>query len=63
MKARPSLEKRRKERARQEKKRDKAERRERRRSDKDDRSSSPDEVDPDIAHIVPGPQPLPEQFG
>jgi len=58
VKARPSFEKRRKEMQRQEKNRDKAERRKTR---KDDRSQRPDpaatDVDPDIAHIVWGPQP------
>jgi hypothetical protein len=64
MKARPTGEKRRKERARQEKKRDKAEKREQRKVDKVGRESRSDlEEDPDIAGIVPGPQPLPEEFG
>lgn len=59
MKARPSFEKRRKERARQERKKDKAERRERRKAEKEASKDdgTPENVDPDIAHIVPGPQP------
>jgi hypothetical protein len=61
VKARPSLEKRRKERARQDKKREKAERRDQRKAEKGERPSADGDVDvdPDIAHIVPGPQPLP----
>ena len=60
VKGRPSVEKRRKERARQERKRDKAARRAERRSQQAEGSAQrdPDE-DPDIAGIVPGPQPLP----
>ncbi len=63
MKARPSLEKRKKERARQDRKKDKAEKREQRKAEKQQRSDdgTPEE-DPDIAGIIPGPQPLPEQF-
>lgn len=58
MKARPSFEKRRKEMARQEKKKDKAERRKDRLVE---RQSRPDAVgDPDIDHIVWGPQPKEE---
>jgi hypothetical protein len=56
---RPTLEKRAKERARQEKRKQKDERRA---SAKGQRSSSPrqeGEEDPDIAGIVPGPQPSP----
>jgi hypothetical protein len=56
---RPTLEKRAKERARQEKRKQKDERRA---SAKTQRSSSPrqeGEEDPDIAGIVPGPQPSP----
>ena len=56
---RPTLEKRAKERARQEKRKQKDERRA---SAKVQRSSSPrqeGEEDPDIAGIVPGPQPSP----
>lgn len=56
---RPTLEKRAKERARQEKRKQKDERRA---SAKANRASSPrrqDGEDPDIAGIVPGPQPSP----
>jgi hypothetical protein len=56
---RPTLEKRAKERARQEKRKQKDERRA---SAKTQRSASPrqdGEEDPDIAGIVPGPQPSP----
>jgi hypothetical protein len=60
MRGRPSAEKRRKELARQERKRDKAARRAER---KLQRPNGPDradgDVDPDIAGIIPGPQPLP----
>lgn len=63
MRGRPSAEKRRKERARQDRKQDKAVRRAER---KEIKEASPrageGEEDPDIAGIVPGPQPLPEQF-
>lgn len=63
LKARPSLEKRKKERARQDRKKDKAEKREQRKAEKARRSDDgPPDEDPDIAGIVPGPQPLPEQF-
>lgn len=55
-----SVNKRLKEKARQEKQQDKAVKREQRKSEKDIRPvRSPDE-DPDIAGIVPGPQPLQE---
>jgi len=64
MKARPTGEKRRKERARQEKKRDKAEKREQRKSERENRTGRGDQnEDPDIAGIVPGPQPLPPEYG
>lgn len=61
LKARPSFEKRQKERARQQKKADKAERRQERKEFKSGESGDKPEEDPDIAGIVPGPQaPLPE---
>lgn len=64
MKARPSFEKRRKEMQRQERKRDKAERRKVRKEEKDRRPSRSDsDEDPDIAHIVWGPQPIEEEEG
>ncbi len=44
------------ERARQQRQKDKAERRLQRREEKRNRTGSDDGVDPDIAHIVPGPQ-------
>ena len=56
---RPTLEKRAKERARQEKRKQKDERRA---QAKEQRSSNPrqaGDIDPDIAGIVPGPQPSP----
>lgn len=53
-----SFAKRQKERARQEKRRDKEERKNARKAERPDRASTPGE-DPDIAGIVPGPQPLP----
>jgi hypothetical protein len=58
--ARPSFMKRQKELKRQEKAKDKETRRDERKKEKADRTpGSPDE-DPDIAHIVPGPQPVSE---
>ena len=59
----PSFMKRQKERARQEKKRDKARKKEQRKAQKDTRPDNvPPGEDPDIAGIVPGPQPLPEEM-
>jgi len=56
-----SLNKRVKEKARQEKQQDKAIRRERRKEEKNNRTDAVPGEDPDIAGIVPGPQPpLPE---
>ncbi len=52
--------KRQKELQRQQKQRDKAAKRDERKRTKVDRPSGADGVDPDIADIVPGPQPLPE---
>lgn len=54
----PGVGKRQKERLRQEKQRAKAEKKRQRRADKPARDTS-DGVDPDIAGIVPGPQPPP----
>ncbi len=61
--SRPSVLKRQRERARLEKKRAKAEKKAVRDMEREERGDT-EEVggDPDIAHIVPGPQPLPEQF-
>jgi hypothetical protein len=57
----PSIQKRQKERNRQDKQRDKlAKRQEKKNLPVGDRGGLPPGVDPDIAHIVPGPQPLPE---
>ena len=61
-KARPSILKRQKERARQERKQKKQERREERKLQKEDDGTTPaqdPDFDPDIAGIVPGPQVLP----
>lgn len=65
MKARPTFSKRNRERARQEKQKIKAEKREVRKEESAARAEGlADEEDPDIAGIVPGPQPLdPELFG
>lgn len=56
---RPTLNKRMRERQRQQKIRDKEDRRRDRKRDKDRKADAPDGVDPDIAGIVPGPQPIP----
>jgi len=62
--SRPSAAKRQKERARQEKQKEKAERRAQRLADKEKKGEGgPAGEDPDIAGIVPGPQPLPPEFG
>jgi hypothetical protein len=55
-----SANKRLKEKARQDKAKDKAVQREQRKSDKDNRPAAAPGEDPDIAGIVPGPQPLEE---
>lgn len=60
--ANPSINKRIKERQRQERQREKAAKREQRKLEKADRPPVEAGVDPDIAHIVPGPQPLPEDW-
>ena len=58
----PSVNKRQKERARAEKQREKAVKRQQRKEEKERKpdESSGGAVDPDIAHIVPGPQPPPD---
>lgn len=56
----PSVNKRLKERNRQEKQREKAEKKAQRKAEKVDRPTEAG-VDPDIAHIIPGPQPIPEE--
>lgn len=53
----PSVNKRQKERQRQERQKEKAERKRLRQEEKRDRPPTADGVDPDIAGIVPGPQP------
>ncbi len=53
----PSVNKRQKERQRQEHQKEKAERKRLRQEEKRDRAPRTDGVDPDIAGIVPGPQP------
>ncbi|HSQ61633.1 MAG TPA: hypothetical protein VLM85_00405 [Polyangiaceae bacterium] len=53
----PSLQKRQKERERQERQRAKAERRKQRRDDKGAQPPAASGEDPDLAGIVPGPQP------
>jgi hypothetical protein len=54
---RPSITKRNREQAKREKQRDKAERRAQRANERRDRAAAADGEDPDIAGIVPGPQP------
>jgi hypothetical protein len=56
---RPTLEKRAKERARQEKRRQKDERRASAKAMREASPRQPGDEDPDIAGIVPGPQPSP----
>jgi hypothetical protein len=59
-----TFQKRQKERARQQKQQDKAARRlENKQNKTQNGPRDPGTVDPDIAGIVPGPQPLPEQWG
>jgi hypothetical protein len=53
--------KRQKELARQEHKKEKKEKAAQRKVEKDSRGPSSEGVDPDIAHIVPGPQPIVEE--
>ena len=55
-----TFKKRERERVREEKARDKARRRDERRNPKDTRPTPADGTDPDIAGIVPGPQPVEE---
>lgn len=58
---RPSFSKRQKEQARAEKNKKKEEKREQRKLEREDRPNVAGGVDPDIAHIVPGPQPIAEE--
>lgn len=60
--ANPSMNKRIKERQRQEKQREKAAKRQDRKNEKADRPKDDTGVDPDIAHIVPGPQPIADDY-
>ncbi len=57
----PSMNKRLKERQRQEKQKEKAAKRQEKATNKVDRPATEGGEDPDIAHIVPGPQPIPEE--
>jgi hypothetical protein len=57
----PSVNKRQKERAREEHQRDKAAKKQQRRDEKKPRAPGADGVDPDLAGIVPGPQPPAEE--
>ncbi|WP_177241398.1 MULTISPECIES: hypothetical protein [Stigmatella] len=56
------MSKRQKELARKEKNKEKDARRDQRKKEKADRQPGEEGVDPDIAGIIPGPQPLPEGF-
>jgi hypothetical protein len=58
------MSKRQKELARKEKNKEKDVRREQRKKEKSERTTQPGQegVDPDIAGIIPGPQPLPDGF-
>jgi hypothetical protein len=53
--------KRQKELARLEHKKEKAAKAQERKREKEARPKDADGIDPDIAHIVPGPQPIPEE--
>jgi hypothetical protein len=57
-----TFKKRERERQRQDKKREKERRREERKHEKDARPDAMNGEDPDIAGIIPGPQPLPEDY-
>ena len=57
----PSVNKRLKERNRQDKQKEKEAKREQRKQDKAQRPASEGGGDPDIAGIVPGPQPIPDE--
>lgn len=61
MKPRATFEKRRKEQERQERQREKEERRQQRKAEAAKGPAAADGEDPDIAHIVAGPQPLPKE--
>lgn len=55
--------KRQKEKQRQDRQRDKGAKRDQRKTDRDNKPPAAAGEDPDIAGIVPGPQPLPEEWG
>ncbi|MDB4937826.1 MAG: hypothetical protein JWP87_4798 [Labilithrix sp.] len=57
-----TFQKRQKERARLDKQRDKSEEKKLRREQPNARVTSEPGVDPDIAGIIPGPQPVPDEF-
>jgi hypothetical protein len=57
-----TFQKRQKERARIDKQREKDAKRKQRRDEKPTREAGEPGVDPDIAGIVPGPQPIPDEF-
>jgi hypothetical protein len=59
----PSISKRQREKDRQDKAKEKAVKRQQRRKERDDRAPAEPGVDPDIAHIIPGPQPPLEDLG
>ena len=59
-KSRPSVQKRRNEAIKLEKKQAKAARKAQREADRNARGEAVDGEDPDLAGIIPGPQPLPE---
>jgi hypothetical protein len=56
-----TINKRQKEKLRQERQKEKEEKRMQRKVDKDRRPAAEGDVDPDIAGIIPGPQPIPEE--
>ena len=57
-----TFQKRQKERARLDKQRDKSEEKKLRREQPNARATGEPGVDPDIAGIIPGPQPIPDEF-
>jgi hypothetical protein len=59
----PTFNKRQKEKDRQDRAKEKLARRDERRKERVERPQTADGEDPDLAGIVPGPQPLPEGFG
>jgi hypothetical protein len=61
VKGRPSINKRQKEMSRKEERDRKDARRAQRKTERESRPPTAPGADPDIAHIVPGPQPIPEE--